>query len=118
VKEGFFSTKVQDGVHILKFNLAEVLDAYEIEHMGDDIYRYLEPVESPRVLLDFAMVKHLSSAALGMLLALRGVIEGGGGRLGLINVRPDVQAIFEMTRLDMIISIYANTDDAVKKVAA
>jgi len=118
MKHPLFSTKEVDGVHVLKFDQSEVLDAYEIERLGDDIYGYLEPLEAPRVLIDMAKVKHLSSAALGMLLALRGVLERAGGRLGLTNVRDDVMAIFEMTCLDKLIPIFARADEGVAKLAA
>ncbi len=118
MSDGLFSTQKVDGVHVLKFDKSEVLDSYEIERLGDDIYSYLEPLHEPKVLLDMKRVKHLSSAALGMLLALRGVIERDGGRLALTNVRDDVLAIFEMTRLDTLIPIYPGTTEALKQIAA
>ena len=118
MNHGLFASREEDGVHVLKFNKSDVLDAYEVEHLGDSIYLYLEPVDQPRVLLDMAKVKSVSSSALGMLLALRGVVDRDGGRLGLVNVCKNVRAVFEMTRLTTLIPIYEDRREAITKIAA
>ena len=47
-----FSARIQDGVHVIKFEQSNVLDAHEIEQLGDDIYHHLKPVDTPRVVID------------------------------------------------------------------
>jgi anti-anti-sigma factor len=118
VNHGLFTSREMDGVHVLRFDKSEVLDAYEIERLGDSIYSYLEQLDKPRVVLDLAKVNNLSSSALGMLLALRGVVDRDGGRLGLMNVCETVRSIFVMTRLTTLIPIYDGPAEAITKMVA
>ena len=43
-----FSALVERGVHVITIDEAAVLDAYEVEGLGDDIYKYLETLDAPR----------------------------------------------------------------------
>jgi anti-anti-sigma factor len=113
-----FSARIQDGVHVVRLERASVLDAYEIERLGDDIYAYIKPIDGPWLVVDLANVEHLSSAALGMLIALRRVVvEKKGGGLALANVNRSLQSIFEMTRLHKLIAMRDSTEKAVRRTA-
>ena len=109
-----FSARVQDGVHVVTFEQSNVLDAYEIEQLGNDIYHYIKPVDAPKLVIDLGNVEHLSSAALGMLVALRKiVVQQKGGGLGIANVSKDLTSIFKMTNLDKLVGMYATTEKAI-----
>ena len=93
-----FSARIQDGVHVIKFAQSNVLDAHEIEQLGDDIYHHL--------------------AALGMLIALRKiVVDKKGGGLGFANIRSDMRQIFTMTKLDKLLTIHDSTEQAINSMA-
>lgn len=113
-----FSERTQDGVLVITFEQSNVLDAYEIEKLGDAIYRRIKPIETPRVVVDLGNVKHLSSAALGMLIAVRQVVvEKKHGGMAIANVNKDLRSIFKVTRLDKLTPMCDSTDKAVRKLA-
>ena len=113
-----FSARIQDGVHVIRFEQSNVLDAHEIEQLGDDIYHHLKPVDTPRVVIDLENVEHFSSAALGMLIALRKiVVDKKGGGLGIANLRADLRPIFTMTKLDKLLTIHDSTEQAINSMA-
>jgi anti-sigma B factor antagonist len=116
-KTARFSASVQNGVQIITFEQSCVLDAYEIEKLGDSIYQQIKPLEAPKVVIDLSHVDHLSSAALGMLIALRRVVvEKKGGGIAIANVNKDLRSIFKMTRLDKLAKMCASTEKAVQSL--
>ena len=112
-----FSSRVQDGIHVITFEQSNVLDAYEIERLGDGIYHHVKTFDSPKVVVDLGNVQHLSSAALGMLIALRKVVvDKKSGGLCIANVNKDLQEIFKMTNLDKLLKIHGSTEKAVQSL--
>lgn len=112
-----FTARVDNGVHVITFTQTNVLDAFEIEKLGDAIYDHIRTLDAPRVVVNLENVKHLSSAALGMLVALRKVVvEKKGGGIGMANINTDLLSIFKMTRLDRLIKIHDSTDKAVSSL--
>ena len=108
-----FSDELHDGVHVITFSKSDVLDAYEIERLGDEIYRHVKTIERPRLVIDLDKVRHLSSAALGMLVALKKVVEKKDGRICLANVRDDIRKVFKITKLDKMLKIHNSAEKAV-----
>ena len=113
-----FSAKVERGVHVILIDKANTLDAYEVEAVGDQIYEFLEDLIAPKVVIDLGSVDHLSSSALGMLIALRAVVEKDGGVLCVANISDDLQALLKMTKLHKVIKIYNSLKEAVGNMAA
>ena len=113
----YFSARIENGVHVLTFEQADVLDAHEIEELGNAIYDHIKPIDMPRLVVNLEHVQHLSSAALGMLVALRKVaVDKKGGGLAMAHVGADLRSIFKMTRLDKLIPIHDNTAKAVSSL--
>ena len=99
---------------MIRFSRADVLDAHYIEQLGDQIYHHLKTVDAPRVVVDLGNVRHLSSAALGMLIALRKVIvDKQGGKIALANVREELRKVFRITKLDRLMKIHDGTQQAI-----
>jgi anti-anti-sigma factor len=57
------------------------------------------------VRLDFGAVEYVESGELGALVVLNRQARDAGGRLALVDVRPLVAAVFEVTRLDTILDV-------------
>jgi anti-sigma B factor antagonist len=113
-----FSATVESGVQVITFEQSNVLDAFEIEKLGDAIYHHIKALETPKVVIDLSNVDHLSSAALGMLIALRKVVvEKNGGGIAIANVSKDLRSIFKMTRLDKLTKLCDSTEKAVQSLA-
>jgi anti-anti-sigma factor len=112
-----FSERIQDGVRVIQFSRSDVLDAHYIERLGDDIYHHLKEVDEPRVVIDLHNVEFLSSSALGMLIALKKVIDKQRGKLCLANVRADLVKVFKITKLHKLLKMHDSADDAVDSIA-
>ncbi len=111
-----FSVHDHGGVHVISFERADVLDAFEIERLGDDIYHCIKTIDAPRVVVDLAKVQHLSSSAISMLIALKTVAEKRNGKVAIANVSRDIMEVFKLTKLHKLINIHNDTDKAVSSL--
>jgi len=100
------------GIHVVTLLRGEMLDAHEIETLGAELQNYFKKKPRAKVVLDMHGVRHLSSAALGMLISLKTAIEGSGGQLVLAGLRDELYQIFKMTKLHKVLSIKENVNAA------
>lgn len=98
---------------ILKFTRTDMTDAAFITKIGDEIYRLIKGADKPRVVVDFAQVERLSSATLGMLVALRKVVTKQNGQMRVSNIAADLMEIFKMTRLDVTLQVCGSNEAAI-----
>jgi len=105
-------------VLIIGFIRADMTDAGLITKIGDEIYHIVKEVEKPRLVVDFAKVERLSSATLGMLVALRKVVEKMDGQLRISNVADGLMTIFKLTRLDVTLGVCKSTEVAMESFEA
>ena len=61
--------------------------------------------------LDFRSVEYVESRELGALVVLNRKVKGAGGKLALVNVRPFVSGVLEVTRLDTILEVRRDPTD-------
>ncbi len=100
---------------VIAFLRADMTDGAFIKQAGDEIYRMLKPLDRPKVVIDFGKVQRLSSATLGMLVALhRVVVDRQKGQLRVANVAENLLDIFRMTRLDNVLDLHETTEGAVE----
>jgi anti-anti-sigma factor len=66
-----------------------------------------------QVVIDLSRVIHVSSLAIGVLLAHNLRLDRAGGALRLCEVQPRVRAIFEEIRLPMLIEVLPTRDEAI-----
>jgi len=83
----------QPAIHLCDMNA----DAYKTA-----LYDLSERVRRCEVRLDFGNVHSVSSVILGVLLTFRRKLHDRGATLTLINVRPEVHEIFDVTRLSSV----------------
>ena len=108
--------KVGSGV-ILEITRSDLTDGALIKNLGDEIYQIIKPISNPRVVVDLSQVQRLSSATLGMLVALRKVIERMDGQMRVANVAKDLREIFKMTRLDVTLHVHESVDAALESLS-
>jgi len=100
---------------VFGFDRADLTDAAVIKAVGDRIYDQLKGAPEPKVVIDFGKVQRLSSAALGMVVALKKVIvEKNGGQIRIANVADNLMDIFKMTRIDRVVKMHGSTAEAVE----
>ena len=90
---------------LLILQITEEIDHHTTEDIrrkaDNEITRYM-----PRkVIFDFGMVTFMDSAGIGMLIGRYKIVKTFGGSVEMINVKPSVRKIFEMSGVLKIVPI-------------
>jgi anti-sigma B factor antagonist len=88
-----------------------ILEEAYIQQIGEEIAQVIDQSANPKVLISFANVEHLSSAALGTLITVNNKVRQKGGQLRLSDIDPQIYEVFVITKLNKLFQIY---DDAAK----
>lgn len=103
-------TDVKD-VKVVSFIENKILDEANISDIGQALTALIEAKHHPKLLLDFANVDHLSSAALGMLINANQKVKGQSGELRLVNIKPQIYEVFVITKLNKLFRILPNREE-------
>ena len=101
-----------DGVVRVEFVDRNILDEGNIQQIGDEINRIVDEEAAPKLLISFANVDHLSSAALGTLITVHNKVKSKGGQLRLAEIDPQIYEVFAITKLNKLFDIHEDTDKA------
>ncbi len=99
-------------VTVVELTDRKILDEVSILHIGEQLNALIIDKESPKLIVDFTNVAHLSSSALGMLITLRNHVRERNGKLSLCNIQPQIYEIFAITRLNDIFTITQSRAEA------
>jgi len=99
---------------IVEFVDRNILDEANIQAIGDEIKQLVEPESKPKLLISFANVDHLSSAALGTLITINNMVRGKGGQMRLADIDPQIYEVFVITRLNKLFTIHETSAEAMK----
>lgn len=99
-------------VRIVEFTNNRILDEANIAEIGATLGALIDETENPKLLLDFAGVDHLSSAALGMLINANNRIRERNGQLRLTNIKPQIMEVFVITKLNNLFRIHPGRAEA------
>ena len=94
-----------------------ILDEANIQQIGEEIATIIESHPKPKLLISFANVDHLSSAALGTLITINNKVKNKDGQLRLANIDPQIYEVFRITKLDKLFQIHESTDRALASFA-
>ena len=97
-------------VTIVRFVDRKILDETSIQELGTELFGLVEEENRKKLLLNFATVDFLSSAALGKLITLDNKVKAHGGMLKFSNIRPQILEVFKITKLNKKFDI--KTDEA------
>jgi anti-sigma B factor antagonist len=89
-----------------------ILDESNIQQIGEEIADLVEAAATPKLLISFSNVDHLSSAALGTMITINNKIKQKKGQLRLANIDPQIYEVFKITKLDKLFQIHDSTDAA------
>lgn len=104
----------QNGVTMVEFVDRNILDEANIAQIGSEISALIESDLNPRLLISFASVEHLSSAALGALININNQIKEKDGQLRLSDINEQIIEVFRITRLDRLFHIFPSTAEAME----
>ena len=102
----------QGDVTQIEFLDRNILDEANIQAIGDEIGQLIDDAGTPRLLISFSNVDHLSSAALGTLITINKRVNDKSGMLRLADIDPQIYEVFAITRLDKLFQIHETRDDA------
>lgn len=106
----------EDGeVTKVQFLDRNILEETVIQQIGDQIAALIDQQVTPKLLINFEHVEHLSSAALGTLITINNRIKHKGGQLRLANIDPQIYEVFVITKLNKLFQIH---DDTAKAMAS
>lgn len=100
-------------VTVVRFNDRKILDEASIQEIGAELFKVVEEHKGGRILLNFAKVDFLSSAALGKLITLDKKVKAVAGKLKLSNIRPEIYEVFQITKLNKLFDIKDDEADAI-----
>lgn len=100
------------GVTLIEFIDRNILDEANIQAINDEITGEIEKSTTPKLLISFSNVDHLSSAALGALITINNKIKEKAGELHLANIDPQIYEVFVITRLNKLFNIHDTTEEA------
>lgn len=102
----------QKDVRIVEFTNNRILDEANIAEIGQTLGALIDEGDNPKLLLDFASVDHLSSAALGMLINANNRIREKSGQLRMTNIKPQILEVFVITKLNKLFRILPSRAEA------
>jgi len=103
-----------DDVTQVEFIDRNILDEANIQIIGDEIAALVDSAPNPKLVISFANVEHLSSAALGTLITINNRVRTRQGQLRLSNIDPQIYEVFAITRLNKLFQILPTSDEAMK----
>ncbi len=104
--------KQDNSVTIIEFIDRNILDEANIQLIGEEIAALIEAEPEPKLLISFANVDHLSSAALGTLITVNNKIRNSEGLLRLSDIDPQIYEVFVITKLHKLFEIHPTTEQA------
>ena len=105
-------SKIGD-VTVVKFVDPKILDEAGIQELGAELFALVERDNRRSILLNFADVDFLSSAALGKLITLDRKVKSVQGRLKMSNIRPEIMEVFQITKLNKVFDIRGEEAEAI-----
>ncbi len=99
-------------ISVVEFTENKILDEMNINDIGQALGDLIATKDRPRLMLDFANVDHLSSAALGMLINVNNRIKQQNGQLRLSNIKPQILEVFMITKLNRLFRILPSRAEA------
>ena len=101
-----------DKVIQIEFVDRNILDESNIHQIGEEITHLIEAEQGPKVVISFANVDHLSSAALGTLITIHNKVKARAGQLRLAKIDPQIYEVFVITKLNKLFEIHEDVDRA------
>jgi anti-sigma B factor antagonist len=90
----------------------KIIDAANIQELGDELFSLVEKESRKNLLLNFASVEFLSSAALNKLIILDKKVKAHTGKMRLCNLKPEIYEVFAITRLNQLFDIKNTEQEA------
>ena len=101
-------------ITVVNFLDKKILDDQNIQMIGEQLLSLVEELGRQKILLNFANVEFLSSAALGKLITLNRKVQAVRGKLILCTISKEIREVFEITKLDKLFTILPDEQAALQ----
>ncbi len=101
------------GIAVVRWTEASTLDAstvVELRQRVEEIER-----DHSRMVFDMSRVEFIDSSVIGALVGFMRTARAAGGDVKLAALTPDIETIFELTRLQKVFQIHDSVDGAVRE---
>jgi len=102
---------------IVTFRDEKILQEQDIKSIQTTIFSVVEQGEKINLVLNFANVKFLSSAVLGLLIRISKKVYEQNGKLRLCDIDPKIYEIFKITRLTEVFQVHKSLDNAIQSLS-
>ena len=92
------------------------IDHHSCEEIRSKIDKEIASRNPKSILFDMDQVGFMDSSGIGVLIGRYKLIANGGGKAGMINVKPQVKRLCEICGLQKIIQIYPNKKQAIASI--
>ena len=107
------SVEYADNATVVSFVDEKILEEMDIRALQETIMSVIEQSKGINLVLDFANVRFLSSAVLGLLIRISKRVYEQDGRLRLCSINPKIYEVFKITRLTKTFDIYKDVESAI-----
>lgn len=94
-----------------------LVEAARLQELGVELRRLIGKGAHRALIIDFANVQFLGSAALGVLVSLRQEMEYQKGRIEICGLRKELLQVLRFSQLDRLFALHENRQAALKAVA-
>ena len=94
----------ETGITVATLRTASLVDELTIEAVGKELFALVDERAITKLMVDFRAVSFLSSQMIGVIIALQKKSQAIDGELVLAGMRPNLKKIFEITKLDKILT--------------
>lgn len=113
-KQSNLNIEQQEGVSLVSFVTATMLDSYHVQEVTSELYDLVEKEGHTKIVIDLSSVKMISSQALSVLLNLRKKSGDIGGKIVISGIDPQLYRVFKITHLQKLFDFYSDNEQAVK----
>lgn len=96
---------------LVTINASQCSGVY-MQELMDELTQRMRFDRATLFALDMKEVEYIDSSCIGALVSFLQDVEPIHGRLALINCQPNVQFLFNVTRLDSVFELFDDTDEA------
>jgi anti-sigma B factor antagonist len=112
-EESQLNIEQHEGVSLICFTEATVLDAYHVGQISKELYALIEQQGLRKMVLDLSSIKMLSSQTLGVFLNMRQKLDQLGGKLVFSGIDPRLYRVFKITHLKDLFEFYEDNEAAI-----
>ncbi len=99
-------------ITVVRFKDQKIIDPEAIQELGQELFDLVENEQRTKLVVNFANVEFLSSAALGKLITFEKLTKRHNADLILTNIAPEIFQVFAITNLDKLFQIKDTEADA------